>query len=56
MMGADKEKQEVLTRTDSADLVCTERKGVILDTEASNISYIEGDEKEKTLWQVRRQQ
>jgi chemotaxis protein CheD len=32
----------------------TERKGVVLDTETGSISYTEGDEKEKTLWQISR--
>jgi len=32
----------------------TERKGVVLDTEAGSISYTEGGEKEKTLWQVKK--
>ena len=33
----------------------TERKGVVLDTEAGSIFYTEGDEKEKILWQTSRQ-
>lgn len=32
----------------------TERKGVVLDTEAGSICYTEGDEKEKTLWPMTR--
>ncbi len=32
----------------------TERKGVFLDTETGSISYTEGDEKAKTLWQISR--
>jgi len=33
----------------------TERKSVVLDTETDSISYTEGDEKKKTLWNVNRQ-
>ena len=31
-----------------------ERKGIFLDTETGSISYTEGDEKEKTLWPMTR--
>ena len=32
----------------------TERKGVVLDTEDGSISYTEGDEGEKTLWEMKK--